>query len=144
MGIVNNGTQLIPISVARHGAISSKDEVRCSTLEHLIDSLLGFLDTTFANDTQALETAKYRTIETLLCFLQVKRRTIGEFQGHIDDAGRIVGIGVECLSILIRCAIIADVENIDQTDLIGYFRYMLVPLAYSRRCGGNKRTKNCG
>ena len=41
-----------------------------------------------------------------------------------------MGIGIECLGILIRCAIVADMEDVDQTNLIGYFRHMLVPLAH--------------
>ena len=121
VGIVNYSTQFIPISVTWHGAVSSKDEVGRSVLKHLIDSLLGFLDTAFSNNAQTLKTAKYRTTETLLCFLQVKRRTIREFQGHIDNAGRIVGISVKCFSIFIRCTIVADMEDVDQANLIGYF-----------------------
>ena len=76
MGIIDHSTQFIPVCLTRHGAVGTKDEVGCCILKHLVDSLLGFLDTAFGNDTQTLETAKYRTTETLLCFLQVKRGTI--------------------------------------------------------------------
>ena len=43
MGIIDNSTQLIPIGITRHGAVGTKDEVGCSILKHLVDSLLGLL-----------------------------------------------------------------------------------------------------
>ena len=51
MGIIDNGTQFIPVCLTWHGAVGTKNEVGCSILKHLVDSLLGFLDTAFGNDT---------------------------------------------------------------------------------------------
>ena len=43
MGIIDHSTQLIPVCLTRHGAVGTKDEVGCSILKHLVDSLLGLL-----------------------------------------------------------------------------------------------------
>ena len=48
MGIIDHSTQLLPISVTWHGAVGTKNEVGCSILKHLVDSLLGLIYTAFS------------------------------------------------------------------------------------------------
>ena len=60
MGIVDNGTQLFPVCLTRHGAVGTEDEVGCCILKHLIDSLLGFLDTALDVCPRYDSTNKYR------------------------------------------------------------------------------------
>ena len=43
MGKIDHSTQFIPVCLTRHGAVGTKDEVGCSILKHLVDSLLGLL-----------------------------------------------------------------------------------------------------
>ncbi len=130
VGIVDDGAQLLPVGSARHGAVGTEDEVGSGILQHLIDGFLGFLNATCCDGSQTLKSTEDRTTETLLCLFQVEGRAVGEVQGHVDDAGGVVGKGIECLGIFERCAIVADMQDIDFTNLVCHLGDMLVPLAY--------------
>ena len=122
VGVVNNSTQFFPVGLTRHGAVSTKYEVGRCILQHLIDSGLGLFNSTYSNDTQTLQSTKDGTAKTFLGLLQVKGRAVREVEGYVDDAGGIIDEGIEGLSILERCTVVADVEDIDLANLVGQHR----------------------
>ena len=100
--IINDGTQFLPVGIARYSAVGTQDKVGRCILQHLIDGFLGLFYRTSCNDSQTFQTTEDRTAKALLRLLQIKGRTVGEVQGHVDDTGRIVGKGIESLGILER------------------------------------------
>ena len=52
VGVVDDSTQFFPVGLARHGAVSTKDEVGRCILQHLIDSGLAF---SYLNDKQTVQ-----------------------------------------------------------------------------------------
>ena len=89
-------------------------------LQYLVNSSLCLFYCTRGDDTQTLQATEDGTAETLLCLPQVERTAVGEVQRHVDDAGGIVAEGIEGLGVLERCAVVADVQDIDLANLVGH------------------------
>jgi hypothetical protein len=94
-----------------------------------INLSLSLFDTSFGNHAQSLQTTKDRTSETFLSLFEVEGGAVSEFQGYIDDAGGVVSKFIQGFSVLVRSAIVADVQNVDDANLCSNLRYMLVPWA---------------